>query len=109
VALDRHKTVRQALSYVDRNPEWPDENVIARIDMPAWELVSRNLFDIANHPNPKVRGSMAMAIRATKIILNRLSGTRRMGTKPAVRTTKKIKMLDLTVPSMEKPEQTDGS
>ena len=91
--LDRHKTVRQSLSYVDRHPDWPET---ARLDMPVWELVARNLFDIANHPDRKVRGSVARATRAQKIILERLSGTRRMGTNPAVRGKKGLTLIDLT-------------
>jgi hypothetical protein len=105
--LDRHKTVRQALQYVDRHPEWPDENLIARIDMPIWELVARNLFDKANHPDITKRGSLAEATRAQKIILNRLSGTRRMGTNPAVRKQNQITLTDLTIPSLELPQETD--
>ena len=96
--LDRHKTIRAALSYVDRHPEWPTTD---RLDMPIWELVARNLFDIANHPNVKQPGSMAKATKAQKIILERLTGTRRMGTNPAVRGQKGIKLLDLTGDSDE--------
>lgn len=108
--LDRFKTVRQALSYVDRNPEWPDETKMARIDMPVWELVSRQLFDISNHPDPSVRASMARSLRAQKIILNRLSGTRRMGTQPAVRKANKLEMRDLTKPSTKPVEgESNGS
>ena len=93
MALDRHKTIRQALSYVDRHPEWPD---ISRLDMPIWELVARNLFEHANFPNPKVPGALARATRAQKIILERLTGTRRMGTNPAVRNSKNLILKDLT-------------
>ncbi|QYC53820.1 hypothetical protein SEA_EUGENEKRABS_50 [Microbacterium phage EugeneKrabs] len=101
--LDRHKTIRQALSYVDRYPDWPD---VERLDMPIWELVSRNLFDIANHPNVRVRGSMVKATRAQKILLDRLTGTRRQGTNPAVRNSKSIKLLDLTVAALPPTEGT---
>ena len=94
--LDRHKTVRQALLFVERKPDWPTERNEDRLDMPVWELVARNLFDIANSPNVKVRGSVANATRAQKIILDRLTGTRRMGTNPAVRTDKQIQLRDLT-------------
>ena len=92
--LDRHKTIRQALTYVDRYPDWPETQ---RLDMPVWELVARNLFDIANQPNVRVRGSMAKATRAQKILLDRLTGTRRQGTNPAVRNSKSLKLRDLTV------------
>ncbi|QKY80411.1 hypothetical protein SEA_PABST_53 [Microbacterium phage Pabst] len=108
MVLNRHKTVRQALSYVDRYPEWP---AIDRIDMPIWELVARNLFDIANHPNVRVRGSVAKATRAQRIILDRLTGTRRQGTNPAVQNTKRVQLLDLTVslPTPTEGPQNDGS
>lgn len=101
--LDRHKSIRQALSYVDRYPDWPET---ARIDMPIWELVARNLFDIANHPNTKVRGSLARATRAQRILLDRLTGTRRQGTNPAVRNAKSLQLLDLTIGLTESTEGT---
>ncbi|QQO39341.1 hypothetical protein SEA_CRUNCHYBOI_55 [Microbacterium phage CrunchyBoi] len=105
MVLNRHKTVRQALSYVDRYPEWP---ATERLDMPVWELVARNLFDIANHPNVKVRGSVAKATRAQKIILDRLTGTRRQGTNPAVQNTQRVKLLDLTVSLSAPTEGTEN-
>ena len=107
--LDRHKTVRQALMYVTRHPEWPDVSQIERVDMEIWELVARQLYDIANYPKPKVRGSVALAIRAQKIILNRLTGTRRQGTHPAVRRANQVTLTDLTIPSLEQPEKDDGA
>ena len=103
--LDRHKSIRQALRYVDRYPEWPE---VERLDMPVWELVARNLFDIANHPNVRVRGSVAKATRAQKILLDRLTGTRRQGTNPAVRNAKRLKLLDLTVSITSPTEGADN-
>ena len=92
--LDRHKTIREALQYVDRNPEWPSG---PRTEMRVWEFVARNLFDIANNPDTRVVGSVNRATRAQKIILDRLTGTRRAGTNPAVRQENKINFVDLTV------------
>lgn len=105
--LDRHKTVRQALQYVERHPEWPSEQVQQRLDMPIWEMVARNLFDIANKPDTTVVGSMAKATKAQKIILDRLTGTRRAGTHPAVRNDKQIKIRDLTTGLPEPVEEDD--
>ena len=92
--LDKHKTIREALQYVDRHPEWPAG---ARTDMKVWEFVARNLFDIANNPDTRVVGSVNKATRAQKIILDRLTGTRRAGTHPAVRQENKIDFVDLTI------------
>ena len=91
--LDRHRSIREALLYVSRNPEWPSGS---RLDMPVWEMVARNLFDIANNPDTRVVGSLARATRAQRIILDRLTGTRRAGTAPAVQSNKRIEFVDLT-------------
>jgi len=105
--LDRHKTIREALSYVDRHPEWPDS---PRLDMPVWEMVARNLFDIANNPDTRVVGSVNKATRAQRIILNRLTGTRRTGTHPAVRNSNKIEFVDLTSAALlPMKEDADGT
>jgi len=100
--IAKHKSVKQALEYVAAHPEYPD---IAPLDMPIWELVSRNLFEIANNPDARVQGSMARATRAQKIILNRMTGTRRAGTKPAVRDEIKIIFNDLTTQGLEAPRE----
>ena len=94
--LKKHKTVRQALQAVEAKPEWPSDRVQDRFDMPVWEMVARNLFDIANR-RPQNRTEMLQATRAQKIILDRLTGTRRMGTHPAVRNRKQVQIVDLTV------------
>ena len=102
--LAKHKTIRQALLYVEGKPEWPD---ISRLQMPVWELVARNLFDHANNPD-KSRTAMNRAIRAQKIILDRLTGTRRTGTSPAVRNAQAVHMRDLTE-GIEPPAQQEAS
>ena len=97
MALSRHKTVRQALQAVESSPDWPNDDVQARFDMPVWEMVARNLFDIANRPNPDSVAATNRALRAQKIIMNRLTGTRRMGTNPAVRNQRQVKILDMSL------------
>jgi hypothetical protein len=101
--LSKHKSVRQALQYVENEPEWPDT---PRLDMPVWEIVARNLFDHANNPD-KSRTSMNRAVRAQKIILDRLTGTRRTGTNPAVRNAQQVHLADLTagIEPVRDPEQ----
>lgn len=89
-----HVTIPQALQYVADHPV-PSSD--APIEMPAWELIARALYDIAQHPNPAVRGSMAQATRAQKMLLDRLVGTRRPGSNPAARKNKDIEFVDLTV------------
>jgi hypothetical protein len=93
--LKKHKTVRQALRAVEDSPEWPSDNITDRMNMPVHEMVARNLFDMANM-RPTSRAEMVMSTRAQKIILDRLNGTRRMGTHPAVRNSKKVEHHDLT-------------
>lgn len=94
--LKKHKTIRQALLFVSDNPEWPSDLVTDRFEMSVWEMTARNLFDIANHPDTSSRTKMAQATRAQKIILDRLSGTRRQGTHPAVKSGHEVEMRDLT-------------
>lgn len=91
-------TVRQALSYVSSHPEFdPDES----LEVKAWEHIARTLFDIANTPNQKIRGSVSQATRAQKLILNRMVGTRRAGTHPAVREKTGVSFVDLTSVELE--------
>lgn len=86
-------TIRQALQSVANYPEMVDDDVVAK---PVHELVARTLFDIANRPDQSVRGSMARANKARKMILERLDGKRRAGTKPVTKTGVEITFLDLT-------------
>lgn len=91
-------TIAQALKYVADHPE---QETDVTLDMYTWELVARVLFDIANTPNAKVRGSMARATKAQRIIFNRLVGTRRAGTHPAARSTEELEFADLTMGVLE--------
>lgn len=90
-------SIRQALNYVANHPDPPEEP----INTPVWELVCRNLFDIANSPNPKVRGSMGRANRAQTIIMDRMVGTRAPGTAPAKRVNDGLRFVDLTSGELE--------
>lgn len=87
------KTVREALQYVADHPE----QTTLPVETPAWELIGRTLFEVANNPDAKVRGSMARATKAQRLISDRLVGTRRPGTKPAVRKDGGIEFRDLTM------------
>jgi len=85
------KTVREALRYVADHPVAPPEE----IDSPAWEMIGRSLFQIANSPNPKIRGSLARSTKAQKMIADRLVGRRRPGTAPAVKRSQEIEFVNL--------------
>ncbi len=91
------KTVREALQYVADHPEKTTDP----IDTPVWELMGRTLFELANTPNAKVRGSMAKATKAQKIITDRLVGLRRPGTHPAQARDTTISFVDLTAGALE--------
>lgn len=90
--LARHKTVREALVYVADNPEMTRDP----IDTPVWELIARILYDHANSPDARVRGSLGRATRAQKMISDRLVGTRRAGTHPAQARQQTVMLKDLT-------------
>lgn len=91
--MKRHKTIPEALQYVADHPEQSQPDTI---DVPVWELVARTLFDIALHPDRRVRGSMARANKAQKMIMDRLVGRRRAGTHPATVKEEAIEFVDLT-------------
>ena len=95
--LSKHKSVREALQYVADHPEM----TTAPIDTPVWELVSRILFEIASKPDARVRGSMARATKAQKMISDRLVGTRRPGTHPAQAKKQQVSFVDLTAGAIE--------
>ena len=87
-----HRTVESALQYVADHPVATGEP----IDAPVWELISRTLFDIANKPDKKVRGSMGRAHTAQKILLDRMAGRRRAGTAPIQTGGAEVSFVDLT-------------
>jgi hypothetical protein len=88
----KHRSVKEALEYVARHPE-PE---LPPIEMPVWELISRQLFETAH----QVGGSAVQMKRtntAQKIIFDRLAGKRKPGTHPAQSKPKReLKMVDLT-------------
>lgn len=92
------KTIAEALKHVADNP---DPGEVAPIDKPMYELISRTLFEIANSPDTKVRGSLARATKAQKIILDRLVGTRSPGSHPAARKSDALEFVDLTAGVLE--------
>ena len=94
----KHKTIKQALESVVANPTMTTDP----IEAPIWQHVALTLFDIANKPDAKVRGSVARANRAQKIIFERLVGRRKAGTHPAQIKGDEIEFYDLTqTPSIE--------
>lgn len=90
--MTERKTIREALEYVSRHPVPSAEP----IDMPVWEHVARGLFETASSPNPKVRGSMARASRAQQMILDRMVGRRRPGSRPVSGAGVQVEFRDLT-------------
>jgi len=95
--VTRHKEVSDALQFVAEHPEAAKEP----IETVAWELIARQLFHVANSPDKRVRGSMARATRAQKMLLDRMVGRRRPGTHPAQASTEGIDFTDLTVGVLE--------
>lgn len=89
----KHVTVLQSLQLVSENPDLPTDEVT---QIRAHELVARSLFEIANQPDANVRGSLARANKARKMILDRLVGKRRAGSHPATRVDVPITFVDLT-------------
>jgi len=87
-------SVKQALEFVANHPT-PATDVL--LDLPAYELVARALFEIANGPDARVRGSLARTTRAQRMILDRLVGRRAAGTHPATKHKgEEIDFVDLT-------------
>lgn len=91
-------TVQQALQYVADNPVPKTDETI---QLPVHELVSRALFEISNHPDASVRGSMTRANKARKMIFDRLVGKRRSGSHPATRSKATLRFIDLTGKEIE--------
>lgn len=92
--MAKHVTIKQALQNVADNPHLDTDELI---QVPVHELIARALFEIANRPDASVRGSMARANKARKMILDRLVGKRRAGSHPATRNDVPIELMDLTV------------
>lgn len=86
-------SVRQALQHVADHPDLDTDELI---QVPVWELVAHSLYEIANRPDASVRGSMARANKARKMIFDRHVGKRAPGTQPASQGTEELEMHDLT-------------
>jgi hypothetical protein len=93
VGTVKSKSIREALQQVADYPQPLNDEVLL---MPVHEIVARTLFDIANQGDPKVRGSMSRANRARKMILQRMGGRRRPGTKPISHQADGLDFIDLT-------------
>jgi len=85
-------TIRQSLQHVVDNPVLETDDLIG---LPAHELVSRTLFEIANGAQISERGSMTRANIARNMIFNRLVGRRRPGTHPATQKKVELDFVDL--------------
>jgi len=85
-------TIRQSLQHVVDNPVLETDDLIG---LPAHELVSRTLFEIANGAQISERGSMNRANIARNMIFNRLVGRRRPGTHPATQKKVELDFVDL--------------
>ena len=93
--MKKRTTVRQALQAVADNPHMLDDDLLQK---PTHELVARALFEISNQPDANTRGSMARANKARKMLLERLTGTRRPGSTPVSKARTTVEILDLTQP-----------
>lgn len=98
--LVKHRSVRDSLQYVANHPQMKTDP----IDTPMWELIARILFEIANSPDTRVRGSMGRATRAQRMISDRLVGLRRPGTHPARARKMQVAFVDLTTTEIGKAE-----
>ena len=94
MALKKVVTIRQSLQHVADNPAF---NTDLMLELPAHELVSRTLFQIANGAELDDKSSQARANVARKLIFDRLVGKRRAGTHPATRRAASLEFRDLTV------------
>jgi hypothetical protein len=93
MALKKVVSIRHALQHVADNPT---VNTDVMLELPAYELVCRTLFQIANGAELDDRSSQSRANVARKLIFDRLVGKRRTGTHPATRQAVSLEFTDLT-------------
>jgi hypothetical protein len=98
----KNVSIKQALQQVADYPVMVDDDLLGK---PVYELVARSLFDIANRPDANVRGSMARANKARKLILDRMVGKRRPGSHPATREVQQLDFIDLTGGVIDEPAE----
>lgn len=96
--------IRAALQHVADNPQLATDELI---QVPVWELIAHSLYDIANNPDEKVRGSFGRANKARQMILNRLVGRRKPGTHPAAQGTVEVEFVDLTGGELSGTQRTE--
>lgn len=92
-------TIQQALTRVSE--KWESARDMDIIGTPVYELIGFTLFDIANSGDARVRGSIRRSTRAQKIIMNRMVGLRRPGSRPITRENDGLEFVDLTVGVIE--------
>ena len=92
-------TIQQALTRVSE--KWEAALDMDMIGTPVYELIGFTLFDIANSGDVRVRGSIRRSTRAQKIIMNRMVGLRRPGSRPVTRENDGLEFVDLTVGVIE--------
>ena len=87
-------TIQQALTKVSE--KWEAARDMDIIGTPVYELIGFTLFDIANSGDARIRGSIRRSTRAQKIIMNRMVGLRRPGSRPINRENDGLEFVDLT-------------
>ena len=92
-------TIQQALTKVSE--KWEAARDMDIIGTPVYELIGFTLFDIANSGDARIRGSIRRSTRAQKIIMNRMVGLRRPGSRPITREIDGLEFVDLTVGVIE--------
>ena len=92
-------TIQQALTRVSE--KWEAARDMDMIGTPVYELIGFTLFDIANSGDVRVRGSIRRSTRAQKIIMNRMVGLRRPGSRPITRENDGLEFVDLTMGVLE--------
>ena len=92
-------TIQQALTRVSE--KWESARDMDMIGTPVYELIGFTLFDIANSGDTRIRGSIRRSTRAQKIIMNRMVGLRRPGSRPITRENDGLEFVDLTMGVIE--------
>ena len=92
-------TIQQALTKVSE--KWEAARDMDIFGTPVYELIGFTLFDIANSGDARIRGSIRRSTRAQKIIMNRMVGLRRPGSRPITRENDGLEFVDLTMGVIE--------
>ena len=92
-------TIQQALTRVSE--KWESARDMDMLATPVYELIGFTLIDIANSGDARIRGSIRRSTRAQKIIMNRMVGLRRPGSRPITRENDGLEFVDLTVGVIE--------